>query len=202
MTQIVPAILTTSDSDLDEKLKLAEACSNRIQIDVMNETFVPFFSTAGHSIDSHCTLEAHLMIYNPNIAEFSNFDTLIVHAEACSNLGRTIFEIKALDMRAGVAINPETPIDKIKEFIPDIDQITIMSVNPGKQGQKFMPEVLDKVKELKKEFPNIPIEVDGGINESNIHQVVESGADFIAVGHALFNDDVFKENFKDLINAE
>jgi len=199
MTQIVPAILTTSDEDLKDKLKQAQTISNRVQIDVMDETFVPFFSTAGNGIESPCILEAHLMINNPNIAEYSNFDVIIVHAEACDDLGKTIFQIKALDIRSGIAINPETPITKIKELIPEIDQITIMSVNPGKQGQKFMPEVLEKVRFLKQEYPNILVEVDGGITEANIHQVVDAGADLVAVGHSLFNDDVFKENFKHLL---
>lgn len=138
--------------------------------------------------------DVHLMIEKPErlIPEFykAGADLLTVHYEACVHLHRVVHSIKELGIKAGVALNPATPVALLKNIISDVDMILIMSVNPGFGGQTFIPGAIDKIKELKElaqDFnPNLLIQVDGGINDQNAPQVLEAGADVLVAGSYIF----------------
>jgi ribulose-phosphate 3-epimerase len=177
----------------------------------MDGVFVPnisFGMPVLKSINSSANkpLDVHLMIVNPDhyIKTFAalNAKYLTVHFEVCNHLHRTIQEIKNNNMKAGVALNPHTPVSVLDSIIEEIDLVCLMSVNPGFGGQKFMPEVLDKIRELKiikdEGQYRFNIEVDGGINFSNSKIVLEAGADILVSGTTVFkeNDGDIKTNIK------
>ena len=141
--------------------------------------------------------DTHLMIENPDnyIKDFvdAGSDLIVVHQEACKHLHRTIQNIKSYNVKAGVALNPATPIEAIKHVIEDVDMVLIMTVNPGFGGQSFIEGMIEKIKELKQLIDdknlNVDIQVDGGIKPSNIDKVVKAGANVIVAGSAIFNSD-------------
>jgi len=173
--------------------------ANWFHIDVMDGVFVPniSFGTPIMKVlkeNAKKTLDVHLMIVNPdnyleNFAELGA-DILTVHYEACTHLHRTIQRIKDLKMKAGVAINPHTPIASLKSIIKDLDLVCIMSVNPGFGGQSFIEETYDKVKELKSLIENqnskAIIEIDGGVNSQNAKKLIECGANALVAGSFVF----------------
>jgi len=208
--QISPSILSADFSQLGNEIKkLEEGGADMIHVDVMDGHFVPNLTIGPPVIKAlrkHCSLkfDVHLMIspvhkYIEAYAD-AGADIITVHPEATSNLEDSINKIKDLKKKVGVSLNPETNIDLIKNLLDKIDLVLIMSVNPGFGGQKFMPEVLEKIKELKKireiEKLNFDIEIDGGINFDNCKIAIEAGANILVSGTTVFksNDGDIKKN--------
>ena len=196
---------------LEDVKKVEKAGCEYLHIDVMDGHFVPNI-TLGPGIvkslrkDVNMVFDAHLMIENPDnyIKEFADAgcDIIVVHQEACTHLHRTIQNIKSHGIKAGVALNPATPIETIKYVLQDVDMVLLMSVNPGFGGQSYIPVVTEKIKELKalidKMNLDIDIEVDGGVKPSNIAEVVNAGANVIVAGSAIFNAGNIDEAVKSL----
>ena len=212
MIQFAPSILSADFARLLEDVKKVEkAGCEYLHIDVMDGHFVPNI-TLGPGIvkslrkDVNMVFDAHLMIENPDnyIKEFADAgcDIIVVHQEACTHLHRTIQNIKSHGIKAGVALNPATPIETIKYVLQDVDMVLLMSVNPGFGGQSYIPGVTEKIKELKALIDemnlDIDIEVDGGVKPSNIAEVVNAGANVIVAGSAIFNADDIDEAVKSL----
>ena len=212
MIKLAPSILSADFARLLEDVKKVEkAGCEYLHIDVMDGHFVPNI-TLGPGIvkslrkDVNMVFDAHLMIENPDnyIKEFADAgcDIIVVHQEACRHLHRTIQNIKSYGIKAGVSLNPATPIETIKYVLQDVDMVLLMSVNPGFGGQSYIPVVTEKIKELKalidKMNLDIDIEVDGGVKPSNIAEVVNAGANVIVAGSAIFNAGNIDEAVKSL----
>ena len=212
MIKLAPSILSADFARLLEDVKKVEkAGCEYLHIDVMDGHFVPNI-TLGPAIvkslrkDVNMVFDAHLMIENPDnyIKEFADAgcDIIVVHQEACTHLHRTIQNIKSHGVKAGVALNPATPIETIKYVLEDVDMVLLMSVNPGFGGQSYIPVVTEKIKELKALIDemnlDIDIEVDGGVKPSNIAEVVNAGANVIVAGSAIFNAGNIDEAVKSL----
>ena len=212
MIKIAPSLLSADFSKLAEELKdIEKAGADLVHLDIMDGHFVPNI-TLGPGIvkslrkDVNMVFDAHLMIENPDnyIKEFADAgcDIIVVHQEACTHLHRTIQNIKSHGIKAGVALNPATPIETIKYVLQDVDMVLLMSVNPGFGGQSYIPVVTEKIKELKALIDemnlDIDIEVDGGVKPSNIAEVVNAGANVIVAGSAIFNAGNIDEAVKSL----
>lgn len=212
MIKLAPSILSADFARLLEDVKKVEkAGCEYLHIDVMDGHFVPNI-TLGPAIvkslrkDVNMVFDAHLMIENPDnyIKEFADAgcDIIVVHQEACTHLHRTIQNIKSHGVKAGVALNPATPIETIKYVLEDVDMVLLMSVNPGFGGQSYIPVVTKKIKELRALIDemglDIDIEVDGGVKPSNISEVVNAGANVIVAGSAIFNAGNIDEAVKSL----
>ena len=208
--QISPSILSADFSQLGIEIKrLEEGGADMIHVDVMDGHFVPNLTIGPPVIKAlrkHCSLkfDVHLMIspvhkYIEAYAD-AGADIITIHPEATQNLGESIKTIKDLKKKVGVSLNPESKIELITEFLDQIDLVLIMSVNPGFGGQKFMPEVLDKIKQLKKiqreKNLNFDIEIDGGINFENCKIAIDAGANILVSGTTVFksNDGDIKKN--------
>jgi ribulose-phosphate 3-epimerase len=208
--QISPSILSADFSQLGTEIKrLEEGGADMIHVDVMDGHFVPNLTIGPPVIKAlrkHCSLkfDVHLMIspvhkYIEAYAD-AGADIITIHPEATQNLGESIKTIKDLKKKVGVSLNPESKIELITEFLDHIDLVLIMSVNPGFGGQKFMPEVLDKIKQLKKiqqeKNLNFDIEIDGGINFENCKIAIDAGANILVSGTTVFksNDGDIKKN--------
>jgi len=212
MIKIAPSILAANFANLGEDLKKLEMYGcDLIHIDVMDGMFVPNISFGVPIIKSIRNLttlpfDVHLMIEEPAryIEDFvkSGADIVTIHEEADKHLDRTIGFIKSLGVKAGIALNPATPISLIKHVINQVDMVLIMSVNPGFGGQSYIRYTSDKIKEVKelsdKLNPELLIEVDGGVDDSNILEVVSAGANVIVTGSAIFKNNKIEENIKKL----
>ena len=199
--QISPSILSADFSQLGEEIKrLEDGGADMIHVDVMDGHFVPNLTIGPpviKALKKHCSLQfdVHLMIspVHKYIEAYANAgaDIITIHPEATDNLKASILKIKSLNKKVGVSLNPESKIDLIKKLLDQIDLVLIMSVNPGFGGQKFMPEVLDKIKELKiiqtEKNINFDIEIDGGINFDNCRAAIEAGANILVSGTTIFN---------------
>ena len=203
MIKLAPSILSADFARLLEEVKKVEnAGCEYLHIDVMDGHFVPNI-TLGPAIvkslrkDIKMVFDAHLMMENPDqyIKEFvdAGCDLIVVHQEACKHLHRTIQNIKSYGIKAGVALNPATPIETIKHVLEEVDMVLIMTVNPGFGGQSFIEGMIPKIKQLKslidEKCLNIDIQVDGGIKPDNVDKVVKAGANIIVAGSAIFNSD-------------
>ena len=210
--QISPSILSADFSKLGSEIKrLEQGGADMIHVDVMDGHFVPNLTigpTVIKSLRKHCSLkfDVHLMIspvhkYIDDYAR-AGADIITIHPEATENLEQSINKIKKLNKKAGVSLNPESKINLIENLLNQIDLVLIMSVNPGFGGQKFMPEVLDKVKYLKKikkeKDLNFDIEIDGGINFENCKEAIEAGANILVSGTTIFksNNGDIKKNIE------
>ncbi|MDB0438274.1 ribulose-phosphate 3-epimerase [Clostridioides difficile] len=208
MIKLAPSILSADFAKLLEDVRKVESAGcEYLHIDVMDGHFVPNITLGPLVVKSlkkeniNMVFDAHLMIENPDqyIEEFvkAGCDIITVHQEACTHLHRTIQNIKSHGIKAGVVLNPATPIDTIKHVLSDLDMVLLMSVNPGFGGQSFIPCVLDKIKELKTLIDSkglsIDIEVDGGISPKNVAEVVQAGANVIVAGSAIFGSDDIQE---------
>ncbi|MDC0179222.1 ribulose-phosphate 3-epimerase [Candidatus Pelagibacter sp.] len=207
--QISPSILSADFSQLGNEIKrLEEGGADMIHVDVMDGHFVPNLTIGPpviKALKKHCSIkfDVHLMIapVHKYIEAYSDAgaDIITIHPEATDDLESSILKIKSLDKKVGISLNPESKIDLIKDYLEKIDLVLIMSVNPGFGGQKFMPEVLDKVKQLKEvqsqDNMNFDIEIDGGINFDNCQIAIEAGANILVSGTTVFksnNGDIKK----------
>jgi ribulose-phosphate 3-epimerase len=201
MPIIAPSLLSANFLTLEEDCKmLNESQADWFHLDVMDGHFVPNISFGPMIVQfvrkaTTKVCDVHLMISSPEkYAEaFKNAgaDILTVHAEACTHLHRNIQQIKNLGMKAGVAINPHTPIDSLQDILADIDVVLIMSVNPGFGGQTFIEHTYKKIKQLRQRINEnnlqVKIEVDGGVTLKNAKAIIEAGADVLVAGNTVFN---------------
>ena len=210
--QISPSILSADFSQLGNEIKkLEEGGADMIHVDVMDGHFVPNLTIGPPVIKelkkhSSVLFDVHLMIspVHKYIEEYSKAgaDIITIHPEATDNLELSVLKIKELNKKVGVSLNPETKIDVILNVLEKIDLVLVMSVNPGFGGQKFMPEVLTKIKKLKKiqkeKNLNFDIEIDGGINFENCKTAIEAGANILVSGTTIFksNNGDIKKNIE------
>ncbi|MBP2240085.1 ribulose-phosphate 3-epimerase [Cytobacillus eiseniae] len=201
MVKIAPSILSADFSKLGEEiLDVEKGGADYIHVDVMDGHFVPNITIGPLIVEAirpvtKLPLDVHLMIENPDlyIEAFAKAgaDYITVHVEACRHLHRTIHFIKSLGVKAGVVLNPATPVQTIEEIIEDVDMVLLMTVNPGFGGQKFIPSVLQKITAVKRladsKGLNIEIEVDGGVNEETAKLCIDAGADVLVAGSAVYN---------------
>ena len=202
MVQISPSLLSADFTNLERDIKALEASgADMLHLDVMDGQFVPNITFGFNQIKqmrAHTKLpfDVHLMIDRPEryVQDFANAgsDILTVHAESTKHLHRTVQLIKSFGVKAGVSLNPATPLCFIEEIIDELDLVLIMSVNPGFGGQKFISSSIDKIKRVKSIIGDrdIFLEVDGGINESTAKEVVEVGANLLVAGSYVFSGDL------------
>lgn len=221
MKYLSPSLLAADFSKLGQQAKLvSDAGADYIHIDVMDGHFVPNISFGAGVMKSlnkvkTSPYDVHLMIENPDdyIEDFITEKTefIVVHQEACIHLHRTITHIKDLGIKAGASINPATPVEFLKDILPFVDLVLIMSVNPGFGGQKFIPETLDKVRWLKSERENrkldFLIEIDGGVTLNNLSTILNTGVDMVVAGSAVYkteDSDTLKqvEEFKNILDKQ
>lgn len=201
MVKIAPSILSADFAKLGDEIKDVErGGADYIHVDVMDGHFVPNITIGPLIVEAirpvtQLPLDVHLMIENPDqyIEAFAKAgaDYITVHAEASKHLHRTVQLIKSTGVKAGVVINPATPVEVLKHVIEDIDLVLLMSVNPGFGGQKFIPSVLPKIRQVKEMAnelnPGLEIEIDGGVNEETARLCIEAGANVLVAGSAVFN---------------
>jgi ribulose-phosphate 3-epimerase len=198
--RIAPSILSADFAHLaDEITAIEQAGADLVHVDVMDGHFVPNLTIgppiveALHKVTS-LPLDVHLMMTNPDafIREFAEAGAtyLTVHVEACPHLHRTVQSIKEKGVKAGVTLNPATPLTSIEEILPDVDLLLIMSVNPGFGGQRFISRILDKIKQaramINRTGRSVLLEVDGGVKVDNAAAIVAAGADILVAGSAIF----------------
>lgn len=185
--EIIPAIIADDQKDLEKKIRSVKDYVSTLQLDFMDGKFVPTQSIDfNFSVpDTDFNIEAHLMVESPYEWAKKNLhkvDTLLFHYESKSNPVSVINYVKSENKRAGIVINPETPVSDIKDYLKDIDQVLVMTVIPGYYGSKFIPGALEKVKELRKISPSLDIEVDGGITDVTISLAYSAGANLFVSG--------------------
>ena len=197
---IAPSVLAADFTKLGEELQLInESNADWLHVDIMDGRFVPNISFGQFIVEfikkiSTKPLDVHLMILEPEryIEEFrkAGADVITVHYEACPHLHRTLQQIKATGAKAGIALNPHTPISVLEDIIDDADLVCLMSVNPGFGGQKFIPQTLEKVRKLKNmigdNYSNTLIEIDGGVSLENYQALLKAGADVLVAGNSVF----------------
>ncbi|NYE05241.1 ribulose-phosphate 3-epimerase [Bacillus niacini] len=203
MLKIAPSILSADFAKLGEEITAVEkAGADYIHVDVMDGHFVPNITIGPLIVEAirpvtKLPLDVHLMIDNPDqyIEAFAKAgaDYITVHVEACRHLHRTIHHIKSFGIKAGVVLNPATPVNTIEHILKDIDMVLLMSVNPGFGGQKFIPEVLPKIRKVKEMADSIgkeiEIEIDGGVNSETAKLCIEAGANVLVAGSAIYDQE-------------
>lgn len=201
MPIISPSLLSADFAQLAQEIDFINTSeADWFHLDIMDGVFVPNISfglPVVSTIKKHAKkpLDVHLMIANPDayITAFKDAgaDWLTVHVEACTHAHRSIQAIKAQGMKAGITLNPHTPLCMIEQLLPDVDMVLIMSVNPGFGGQSFIPQSLDKISQLKSMLKQTQssalIQVDGGVDLSNAQAIVSAGADVLVAGNAIFS---------------
>lgn len=212
MAIIAPSLLSANFLKLEQDCEMLNASEAEwFHLDVMDGRFVPNISfglpiIAAIRKATKKVCDVHLMIEQPELYiqafKDAGADVLTVHVEACRHLHRNIQQIKALGMKAGIALNPHTPISAVEEIIADVDLICVMSVNPGFGGQKFIPATVSKIKQLKElitsKNSSALIEVDGGVTLDNASSLVQAGADVLVAGNTVFASSTPIETIKQL----
>lgn len=207
MIKIAPSILSANFNQLGQEVaEVEKAGADMIHIDVMDGHFVPNITIGPMIVEAvrkvtQLPLDVHLMIADPDryLAEFARAgsDILTVHVEACRHLHRTLQEIKSLNVKAGVALNPATSLASVEEVLPEVDMIVLMSVNPGFGGQRFIPSVLPKIGRLRELMETQgcqkEIEVDGGVNLENSREILRAGTTILVAGTAVFRSPDYRE---------
>jgi ribulose-phosphate 3-epimerase len=213
---IAPSVLAADFSNLQRDIEMInESDADWFHIDIMDGVFVPnisFGMPVLRDIKKHAkkTIDVHLMIVNPDqyIETFSELgaDILTVHWEACTHMHRTVQAIKATGMKAGIALNPHSRVNQLKDIIKDIDLVCLMSVNPGFGGQSFIENTFDKVKELKELIQSsesdCQIEIDGGVTNENANKLVQAGANILVAGSYVFKSSNPTETISKLSKLE
>jgi len=211
MRIVSPSILSADFADLKNQVKLVvDSGAEYVHIDVMDGHFVPNITIGPCVVESlrpytTAVFDVHLMIENPEkyVESFvkSGADIVTVHLEAVKDMDEMIKFIRSLGVKVGVSINPETDVEKLLPYGEKIDMALIMTVHPGFGGQSLIEECLDKVKILREKFPDLDIEVDGGIKPSNVKLAVDAGANVIVAGSAVFYADDPKNVIKQILDA-
>ncbi|WP_426349291.1 ribulose-phosphate 3-epimerase [Alloiococcus sp. CFN-8] len=210
MVKIAPSILSADFAELGKAIdKLEKGKADMIHIDVMDGSYVPNISFGIPIIKSirgltKLPFDVHLMIDNPSrfVKDFAEAgaDMITIHWEADVHIDRTINLIKSLGVKCGIVLNPATPVEVLKYILPELDMVLLMSVNPGFGGQKYISYTTEKIRDLKNMIKsrglNTLIEVDGGIDSSNIKEIALAGVDIIVAGSAVFKDNSIEENIK------
>lgn len=193
-TEIIPALIAKTQEELDESVNKVKDYVKYLQLDVMDGQFVP-----NHSLDfkfelpeNSCICEVHLMVAEPkewidklwDIAEL-----FLIHFESTDNIEEITDYVKQKGKKAGIVINPGTAVEEIEKYLDKIDQVLVMTVNPGAYGSKFLPETLEKVKKLRELKPNLNIEVDGSINADTIKQAADAGANLFVSGSFIMKSE-------------
>jgi len=210
MIQVIPTIIAKDFQELQEKIKKIELYVEWAQLDIMDGDFVnnsTWRSPADlKNLETNLNLEAHLMINN--LEEVlddwisSGVKRIIFHYEATDKHEEIIEKIKESGLEVGLAINPETSLEKIDDFIKKLDLVLIMTVIPGFGGQEFLEETLDKIKELRGDYKDVNIEVDGGINLESASKVIQAGANLLASGSVIFKSNNIEETIKALKSCQ
>ena len=212
MKAIAPSILSADFSKLGDEIHAVEAAgADWIHVDVMDGHFVPNITMGPlivEAVRNSTTLpiDVHLMIENPDryISDFSTAgaDYLVVHQEACPHLHRTLQLIRQKGSKAGVALNPATPVESLQCILNDLDLVLIMSVNPGFGGQKFIPSTLEKVSDVKRMINerglDTLVQMDGGVNSGTIGQISKAGVDVFVAGSAIFESEHYTQTISEL----
>ncbi|MBD1421461.1 ribulose-phosphate 3-epimerase [Sphingobacterium chuzhouense] len=212
---IAPSVLAADFANLYDDIQIVNKSeADWFHIDIMDGVFVPNISfgfPVMHAIAKHATkpLDVHLMIVDPDrylkMCKDSGATIITVHYEACTHLHRTLAAIKELGCKAGVALNPHTPVSLLKDVVRDIDLVCIMSVNPGFGGQKFIEQTYAKIKELRDLSEGVNdsllIEIDGGVGTNNAAKLLEAGADVLVAGSSVFGAEDPTEAVRQLKNV-
>ena len=209
MVEIIPSILVKTKEEFLNKILAVENLTERVHLDIADGIFVPNMTISGfeevESIETSLKIEAHLMVSKPenHVIRWleTQIDSLIFHIEATQKATEVIEKAKEADRRIGVALNPETPISVLANFIDQIDFVHFMTVEPGFYGGKFVSAVIDKIKDFHYFYPDKPVEVDGGVTPDTAKQLVEAGTTQLVVGSYIWKAEDINKAIEKLKNV-